>query len=143
MNLDELVCKVECQELIARYFNILDSGPRSEAADLFTQDGRMFVTGDDDGAPPAAMFAALPQEFVPVHLATNVVITSAGPDAAEGIAYAVAYNMFGKADDALPRRMPPTPSRIGKVLFSFKKTPSGWRISTFRPLAAFVDDGLT
>ena len=143
MNSAELICKVECQELIARYFNILDSGPRTDAVELFTQDGRMFVTDDKEGAPPADMFAALPPQFVPVHLATNVVITPAGPDAAEGIAYAVAYNIFGGADDALPRRMPPTPSRIGRVQFSFKRTPAGWRISAFRPLTAYIDDGLT
>ena len=58
-------------ELIARYFNILDSGPRAKAADLFTL------------------------------------------------------------------------SRIGRVLFGFKKMPAGWRMSAFRPLTAFINDGLT
>ena len=144
MTLEELFCKQECQDLIVRYFMLLDTGPRSKAVDLFSDDGKMIVPGGPaEGVPPGLLFGNLPQEFVPIHLATNIWITPTGPDTAEASTYVVAYNLFGKVDDALPRKMPPTPSRIGKIDFKFRKTAAGWRISQFKPNAAFIDDGLT
>jgi len=145
MNLDELTCKVECQELVARYFILLDRGPRAELPNLFTDDPK-FITPDGnvtEGGAVHGLLTHMPENFVPVHLAVNVVITPAGPDAAEGLCYGVAYNMFGKADDVLPRKMPNTPNRIGKIDFRFRKTAKGWRISQFKVNVAFIDDGLT
>ena len=142
MTIDDLICKQECHDLVVRYFTLLDTGPRSKAPELFTDDGRMMTTGEE-GADPREMFSRLPAEFVPIHLTSNILITPTGPDTAEGETYGVAYNMMGKVDDVLPRAMPQTPNRIGKLLFEFRKTAGGWRIYRFKAGHRFVDDGLT
>ena len=141
MTPDERDCKLECSDLVIRYFTILDTGPRSSIGEIFADDGKM-VRGDNLLDPREA-FANVPAEFVPIHLVMNVLISPTGPSTATGEAYVVAYNMRGKVDDTLPRKMPPTPNRIGKMGFDFRKTDKGWRIYRQTPLHHFVDDGLT
>lgn len=141
MTLEELTCKQECQDMVIRYFTILDLGPRSSIGDIFTEDG-MLVRGDRILDPRQA-FQQMGEDVVPIHFAINIVVDPTGPTTAEGTAYTVAYNMRGKPDDKLPRVMPPTPSRIGKMHFEFRKTPAGWRIYRQTGLHRFVDDGLT
>jgi len=146
MTLEELSCKLECQDLIIRYFVMLDSGPRATIPDLlFTEDGTMVGPGNNvaEGAALRERFAQLPKEFVPVHPTMNILITPTGPNTADGTAYVVAYNIFGKVDDVLPRPMPTTPNRVGIVQFQFRNTASGWRISQFKPNVPFIDDGRT
>ncbi|HWU24932.1 MAG TPA: nuclear transport factor 2 family protein [Rhizomicrobium sp.] len=143
MTLDEMTCKLECHDLIVRYFTIIDTGPRSNIKDVFSEDGRIMTLGGDGGVDPVAAFNGLSPEFVPIHATSNILVTPTGPDTAVGEAYVTAFNMFGKVDDILPRKMPPTPNRIGKILFEFRKTPVGWRIYRFKSGHRFVDDGLT
>ena len=142
MTPEEQNCKLECHDLIVRYFTILDTGPRSSIGEIFTDDGKMLTT-NPGGADPREMFTKLPAEFVPIHLTSNIVVNQTGPTTAEGEAYVIAYNMMGKVDDALPRVMPDTPNRIGKILFEFHKTDKGWRMFRFKPGHRFVDDGRT
>lgn len=142
---EQTSCKLECQDLISQYFIALDSGARDKAAELFTDDGAMVSPRGNVSGQTAirARLTSLPAEFVPVHLITNIVITPTATDSAQGMAYVVAYNMFGKVDDVLPRKMPAAPSRIGTVGFKFRKTAAGWRITEFRPNTPFIDDGQT
>lgn len=145
MTLEDVSCTLACQALMVRYFTALDGGDRSKVADLFAEDGKMDSPrgGAISGPAIRERLMALPPEFVPVHLAANLLVTPTGPDTADGSAYVVAYNMFGKVDEALPRPMPTNPSRIGTVDFKFRKTASGWRIALFKPNVAFIDDGKT
>lgn len=145
MTPEQVSCKLACQDLIIRYFVSIDSGAGSKAADLFADDGAMVSPRGSASGKDAirARLANIPAEFVPVHLATNVIITPTGPDTADGRAYVVAYNMFGKIDDVLPRKMPAAPSRIGTIDFKFRKTAEDWRIAEFKPNTPFIDDGQT
>ena len=143
MSPEEVVCKLECQDLVSRYFRFLDRGPRSDIGQIFTEDAKMGASGDFNGIHPTQAFSTLPAEFTPTHLATNILITPTGPDTATGEAYCVAYNTFGSPDDVLPRKMPDHPNRIGVVLFKFGKTPDGWRIAEFDVETAAYDDGAT
>jgi len=140
-----MVCVKECTDLITKYFLYLDYGPRSEAPDLFTEDGRQGRVGQSHEGKEAirAAFARLPETLSPIHLVTNIMITPQGPEKAVGMAYIVAYNLRADPSEPMPRKMPPTPSRIGKGDFEFRKTADGWRIAAFVPGTAKVDDGLT
>jgi hypothetical protein len=141
MNADEIVCRLACQELIIRYFTILDTGPRASIGEIATDEGVMTREGGD--LDLRAAFAGLPAEFVPIHLTHNILVKQTGADTAEGECYVTAFNMMGKADDPVPRPMPATPNRIGKTRFQFRKTGEGWRIQRFTAGERFVDDGKT
>lgn len=139
MNVDELSCKSECDELMARYFVSLDAGERDRLIDLFTDDAAMPRPGGGGQGKPAIreLVMSLPANFKPVHLAVNRIVTRTGPDTASGLAYVVTYNMFAKEGETPPLPIPQTPTGIGKINFEFRRTPEGWRITKFQPQGGF------
>jgi hypothetical protein len=135
---EEQSCKLECHDLIVRFFTIIDTGPLASFKDLFTEDGKLLRGGA--GFDPGPLVTGRPNNMFPIHLVTNMLVTQTGPETADGEAYVVAYNMKGDPADTLPRKMPQTPNRIGKSIFEFRKTAAGWRIFSQTNGHHFVDD---
>jgi hypothetical protein len=107
---------------------------------VLTVDAKRYYANHKNSDQLRGFMKKLPAGFYPVHLLTNIVINQTGPDTAEGTGYGIAYNILGKEDDAIPRPMPATPSRIGKTLYKFRKTADGWKICETRIPPAFIDD---
>jgi hypothetical protein len=138
--LEDLICKSDCRELIIKMNAALDTQDEALFDSVMTEDARRFYGNEKEGTLLRGFMRKLPAGFFPTHLLNNIMITPTGPDTAEGSCYGTAYNILGRADDALPRPMPATPSRVGKSSFKFRKTADGWRIAATIGKAAFLDD---
>ena len=121
MSVDDLVCKMDCQELILHHARCLDEGDREGAATSYTDDAQMVgPTGEVLSAAEAGgrlrpdLIVALKPRIV-----TNLVVTPTGPDTAEAFAYVT-----------LPRAQFPH----GEWHYKLRKTADGWRISWFKAL---------
>jgi hypothetical protein len=140
MTLDEVICKLECRELVIKLMRSLDTHDKELWHSVLADDAKRHYGNSKNKDDLHKFWDLLPKGFYPVHLVTNITITPTGPDTAEGVAYGVAYNIFGKEDDPLPRPMPKTPSRVGRTNYTFRKTSAGWRISATEIPPAFIDD---
>jgi hypothetical protein len=147
MNVEEISCKIGCQEAVINFFGALDRREKDLWATTLTDDAKQvsprhpagFITMKDHWNLVMAK-----TDFFPTHIITNVVINQTGPDTAEGSFHGTAWNVFGGPDDALPRPMLDKPSRIGRNLLRFRKTDAGWRISEFvAPSPPYLDCGRT
>jgi hypothetical protein len=108
-----LACKLECQDLIIRHGAALDRGDGAAGAALFVEDAKV-SSGPGRADISVAEYWARPVEdftFYRPRVITNIVITPAGPDTAEGSAYVT---------------MRDVPDMAWR--YEFRKTDLGWRI---------------
>lgn len=115
MTLDDLICKMECEEVILNHARHLDLGELTKAREAFTQDAT-FVTPTGE----TVRTADIKEEEQRVYTAnlyprivTNIVVTPTGPDTADARCYIT-----------LPRDL----IAQGEWLYKLRKTPEGWRI---------------
>jgi len=116
VTIDELICKMECQELILHHARCLDEGSLAESQSLFTEDatmigpsGEKIRVADRNEAEMRRVTANLKPRIL-----TNIVITPTGPNTAKAFSYIT-----------LPR--PNLPQ--GEWHYELRKTDKGWRIS--------------
>jgi hypothetical protein len=146
MTLEELSCKIHCQEAVVHFFGALDRREKDLWASTLTDDAKQHSPRHPDG------FITMKDhwdrvmakgDFFPTHILSNIAVTQTGPDTAEATVHSTAWNTYGNADDTLPRKMLDMPSRIGRMIVKFRKTESGWRISDFIGHATYLDCGRT
>jgi hypothetical protein len=131
MNLEELACKIACQDLLVRFCLALDAGRNADAAALFSDDVTLvFPTGEVTGAAARTFIENRWPEIVTRHIMTNMLIETTGPDIAKGYAYILVYRV-PREPSSVPRPLPSAPNAAGDWDIQFKKTPAGWRISRY------------
>jgi len=143
---EELSCRLECQNLLINFFGALDRRDQALWASTLTDDAKQHSPRHPGGALDMKKHWAMVSaktDFFPTHIITNIVITPTGPDTAEGNMHGTAWNTFGSSTDTLPRPMLDRPSRIGLTKVKFRKTDKGWRISDFIGSAPYLDCGRT
>ena len=121
MSLNELICKMECQELIFQHARRLDEGAYADAKHAYTADAVMVVpTGEEMKIAeiPLEAMAKAGANLKP-RIVTNLVVTVAGPDTAKAFAYVT-----------LPRQL----VAQGEWHYDLRRTDAGWRISRFKAI---------
>jgi hypothetical protein len=146
MTLEEVACKLLCQEAVVNFFGALDRREKALWATTLTDDARQVSPRHPDG------FITMKEhwdrvmaktDFFPTHILSNFAVTQTSADTAEATVHSTAWNTYGSPDDALPRKMLDMPSRIGRLIVKFRKTESGWRISEFVGGMPYLDCGRT
>jgi hypothetical protein len=140
MTLEHLTCKAECEAAVLRLFAGIDNHDRELWASAFTDNATQGAPGRES-SPAHATWALLPENFRPVHIITNMMVTPTGANSADGIALTTAYHIYTTPNDPPVRPMPETPSGVGKIGFGFTKTAAGWRINELRLMLPIFDDG--
>jgi hypothetical protein len=135
MSIDEIICKLECHDLLVKLASALDRGANDEAADFFSDDG-VLVTPNGESVGPAVRqaLAKRPANIITRHIFTNAIINPIDTQSAEGHAYILVYRVSREANDVLPRRLPSTPQGAGDWRIGFRKTATGWKISRYEAI---------
>jgi hypothetical protein len=134
MNLEEVTCKLACQEAIINFFGALDRKEKDLWASTITDDAKQWSPRHPGGFLEMKNHWEMvmsKKDFFPTHIVTNIVIKQTGPDTAFGSFHGTAWNVFGDAADKLPRKMLDMPSRVGRSCLGFRKVGNEWRISDF------------
>lgn len=133
MTLDELICKVACQDMLVRFCDALDGGGASPA-DFFTEDASMVIpTGETvRGDEILGVLAKRPTATIATrHIMTNVLIDPVAADRARAAATILVYRVPRQDPDVLPRALPSTPQAVGAWNLELAKSGQEWKISHY------------
>ena len=138
MSPEELVVRLELEELIFAYCRHFDLNEPEGVAALFTDDavvdyGPEFPQVVGAAAIEEAVAAGLERIFAATsHHVSNIQLELDGPDAATGHTYLYAWHRYrdGSPDGEL----------WGRYEHGFRRTEAGWRISSLRLTAAGTKD---
>lgn len=132
MSIEDLTCKLACNDLLVRLCTALDSGDNDAAADCFAEDAVLELpAGEKRGPEVRAVLNARPASVTTRHVMTNVIVEPEGEACARGAGYILVYRVPTAADSARPLALPATPQAAGDWRISFVDTPRGWRISRY------------
>jgi hypothetical protein len=140
MTPEELTCRAECQDLAMKLFEAIDTHDKALWDSALAPDAHQIAPGGAN-SPLGELWKMFPENFEPVHLVTNLVVTPTGPDTAKGILHSTAYHIYKNPGDPETLLMPETPSGIGRMGLSFTRTSNGWRISVLHGMLPIFDDG--
>src|SRR5579864_460652 len=95
MSIDELICKLECQDVLVNLASALDRGANAEAAAFFADDGLLIMPdGESTGAPAIReRLMQRPAHIATRHILTNIIVRPIDATTAEGQAYIVVYRV--------------------------------------------------
>lgn len=132
MTLEDLACKLACQDMLVRFCEALDGG--GGAADYFTDDASMLTpTGETvQGADVKALVASRPTATIATrHIMSNVLVEPAGADRAKATATILVYRTPRQDPDVLPRPLPSTPQAVGEWSLELERRSGGWKIGRY------------
>ena len=139
MNIEELSCKIECQDVLAALCAALDEGRNDDAADLFTDDAVLVLPiGEKKGPEVRAALNARPATITTRHLMTNVAVDVKSADGAFATAYILVYRTTVDPGAPGPHPLPETPQAAGDWNIDLRKTPDGWRICRYAAIEKMV-----
>jgi hypothetical protein len=129
---DDIACKVECSDILARLAWALDRGESAEAAGYFTDDAALVTpAGTTRGADIRKAMDARPASVVTRHLILNLVVDRTGPDTAKALSQLIMYRLTAQEDPKTPMVLPASPQALGEWRIDLRKTDAGWRISRY------------
>jgi len=128
MTLDDLICKMECQDLILRHARHLDAGELAESRTVYTHDAIIVgPTGQEirQADIPDERLKQVTANLRP-RIVTNIMVTPTSLTTAKAFAYVT-----------LPRAEIPQ----GEWHYDLCKLDQGWRISRFGAVGIERDKG--
>ncbi|WP_066554671.1 nuclear transport factor 2 family protein [Croceicoccus bisphenolivorans] len=132
MNIEDLSCKIGCQDALVALCSALDAGDNDAAADLFTDDGVLILpTGEKRGAEVRAALNARSSTITTCHIMTNVLVTPRSATEASAAATITVYRVQTEGNASASLTLPETPQAIGEWGIDLRLTPDGWRISRY------------
>ncbi|WOX07025.1 nuclear transport factor 2 family protein [Microbulbifer pacificus] len=141
MNTQDLLTRLQCEEVLLNFFSLLDQGARTEAAALFDDNAVVIAPNGSElsGSAVRTFIESRPDTLVTRHLAANVSITPTGSDSAQATANITVYRVSRAEGDVPPFRLPQTPQAVGDLKIHFRKNGDGWLITKYHATPIFEE----